>query len=273
MKPEIILQSSLLDILFENRNKDYGAYTLRKEYSSRLTQSMLITFSIILFLGIIKTLYIEQTPDFKNSILIEDVHIRSLVEAVKPAEVKPAIPVQNKKIAQADNATVIIVPDNLADKQMKTQAELDTKLIGLADLDGDDAFLAPPIIPGEGSGLKMVAAEPAEPVIATEMAPLIRAEEMPEFPGGKDAFMKFMMRNLKEPGNLEEGDKIVVKVKFIVDAEGAIKSVEVLQSGGALDAEVLRVVSKMPRWKPGKMGGMSVPVRFKMPIKFRLQKN
>ena len=269
MKPEIILQSSFLDILFEDRNKDYGAYTLRKGYSTRLTQSMLITFSIILLFFFVKEMLGgEQPVNLKNIILTEELHIRSLEEPVKPAEVKPATAIPNKKMAQADNATVVIVPDDKADKLMKTQAELETKLIGLANVDGDDATLAPPISPSEGSGLNVVASEPVKPVMASEMAPLMRAEEMPEFPGGKEAFMKFMMRNLKEPENLEDGEKIVVKVKFIVDAEGAIKSIEVIQSGGALDAEVLRVVNKMPRWKPGKQNGRFVPVYFQLPVTF-----
>ena len=268
MKPEIILQSSLLDILFEDRNKDYGAYTLRKGYSNRLSQSMLVTLSIILLVIFIKEMFIEeQRGNPQNSVFVKDVHIRSFLIPVKPAEVKPNIPLPNKKMAQVDNANILIVPDDKADKPIKRQDELDTKLIGLVDTDGEDPSLAPPVIPSDGPGINRVVA-PAKPVMPEEMEPLVKAEEMPEFPGGKDAFMRFMMRNLKDPGYMEDGEKIVVRVKFIVDTEGAIKAVEVLQSGGDLDAEVLRVVKKMTRWKPGKQNGKFVSVYFQFPVTF-----
>ncbi len=77
-----------------------------------------------------------------------------------------------------------------------------------------------------------------------------------------------MLRNLRKPDDLEEGEKIVVIIKFIVEADGSIVNTEVLKSGGRFDEEVLRVVKKMPKWKPGVQNGRFVSVYFNLPVTF-----
>lgn len=99
-------------------------------------------------------------------------------------------------------------------------------------------------------------------------APLDYAEYMPEFPGGKGAFLKFMHKHLRQPDDLEEGAKVVVRLKFLVDTDGTIKDFTVMQSGGILDGEVLRVVNKMPRWKPSKQNESSVLVGLPCRLRF-----
>jgi len=90
---------------------------------------------------------------------------------------------------------------------------------------------------------------------------------MPEYPGGMEAFKKFMLRHLRQP-DLNAGEKVVVKIQFVVKADGVINRLKVVQSGGVLDDEVLRVARKMPKWKPGVQNGQFVAVYFTLPVTF-----
>jgi TonB family protein len=98
-------------------------------------------------------------------------------------------------------------------------------------------------------------------------------EQMPEFPGGQSAMMDFLRKNLQYPN--EARDKNIsgkVIVKFVIDSEGNIKNAEVIRGIGAgCDEEALRVVRKMPRWKPGHQNGKAVNVFFHLPVSFVLK--
>src|SRR5687768_10310812 len=93
---------------------------------------------------------------------------------------------------------------------------------------------------------------------------------MPEFPGGQAAFLRFLSKNLRVPeGALEPGQKIKIIVRFVVGKEGELSNMEFLKtSGEVFEQEVLRVLRKMPKWKPGKQNGESVRVYFNLPIVF-----
>ena len=92
---------------------------------------------------------------------------------------------------------------------------------------------------------------------------------MPEFPGGMNAFLKFMQRNLRRPDELEAGQKIVVITRFVVQADGSISGIQILHHGTSdLDKEVMRVINKIPKWIPGVQRGKNVPVFFKLPVTF-----
>ena len=156
----------------------------------------------------------------------------------------------------------------MADKNLPEVSELDNKIISNIDKDGGEADSDEVVIPAiengkEGDGQNIE--QPVEPV--EPATPLIKAEVMPEFPGGMEAFKKFMLRNLRQP-DLSEGEKVVVRVQFVVDADGSIKNMNILQSGGGLDSEVIRVVGKMPKWKPGVQNGRFVAVYFTLPVTF-----
>ena len=98
-------------------------------------------------------------------------------------------------------------------------------------------------------------------------------EEMPEFPGGMGEAMKFLAKNIKYPVAAQQA-KIEgrVIVQFVVERDGSISDIHTVRSvSPELDAEAIRVVSLMPKWKPGKQRGKAVAVKYTMPIMFRLQ--
>ena len=96
---------------------------------------------------------------------------------------------------------------------------------------------------------------------------------MPEFPGGKEAMMKYLAQNIVYPATaVEDTVEGKVIVGFVVSTEGEITEVEVNKGVRSdLDAEAVRVVKAMPRWKSGKQNGKPVNVRFTLPIKFTLK--
>ena len=269
MKPENILQADLLDLIFLNRNKEYGAYALRKHYDSRLLKSFAFTFLLALSFSIgqyLKSNFFKDEKAAFDAPLVHDVEFIKPAEPEKQKEIKKEIQKSPKQLAEKIYVVPKIVKDELADKDVPEVKELDNKMISNIDKEGEDAVADEVSIPAEtfGDEAKGVVA-PIEPVEVE--VPLIKAEVMPEFPGGMEAFKKFMLKNLRQP-DLNEGEKVVVRVQFVVDKEGAINNVVVLQSGGRLDGEVIRVVNKMPKWKPGLQNGKLVPVYFSLPVTF-----
>lgn len=98
-------------------------------------------------------------------------------------------------------------------------------------------------------------------------------EFMPEFPGGDQALLKFLAKEVKYPVVAQEnGIEGRVFVSFVIDETGSITDIHVIRGvDPALDSEALRVIRNMPKWKPGKQGGKTVKVRYNVPISFELQ--
>ena len=98
-------------------------------------------------------------------------------------------------------------------------------------------------------------------------------EEMPEFPGGENAMLKYLSNNIKYPVDAREANITgIVYLSFIVDKEGEIKNIEILKGiGGGCEEEAMRVIKNMKKWKPGKQNGQSVNVQFKLPVSFTLR--
>jgi protein TonB len=105
---------------------------------------------------------------------------------------------------------------------------------------------------------------------STEQEPFVFAEQMPEFIGGDNALMAFLKKNIKYPAKaLKANIQGVVMINFVVHTDGSIRKAKVTKGiGGGCDEEALRVIKKMPKWKPGRQGGNNVPVYFDVPINF-----
>jgi periplasmic protein TonB len=269
-----LLHASLLDIVFDNRNKEYGAYALRKEYNQRLLVSLGIGTCVIFFVVLVNALNENQPSGRGNRLDKNEVTITSVVippdEKIKkpePPVAKPAPePVQPKAVepvAAVDFPVIAIVPDNEADKKLvATQAEMLNKQIATGDADGKEytGEVVPQITVVSSNG-------PDKEVIPANR-PII-PNSNPEFPGGQEALLKFLSRHLDTPGELESGEKKMVRARFKVDIDGSVSLVEIVQTGGSLfDKEVIRVCKKMPRWKPAIQNGEAVPTSYVLPVTF-----
>ncbi len=273
MNAENILQSDLLDIIFENRNKQYGAYPLRKEYNRRLYLAISIIFTLVISLS---ALYYWQqhTKNYARSIVREIFVPETDLKKIEMPPNEP--PPLQKKLPQAATITndpPRIVPDNeVTDTSTHAVADLDNKVISDVSTDG----------PATGSDNQTVSDRPAagtatvtSPEKVEAPAVLENAEIMPEYPGGITALLRFLGKNLQVPEDaLQPGQKVRVPLKFVVNRDGLLSDVAFLaQTDPVLRKEILRVMTKMPRWKPGSQQGVTVAVYYTIPVIFDMGEN
>ena len=271
MKSEMILQADVLDIIFDNRNKEYGAYELRSHYEQRLKKSILIVFFSICLIVVTSILVGHFFPATKKvfAFVSPDIQIMDIgkTEKVTP-EIKPKEKIQpEKRIAQINNSKPVITRAEIV-KPIATQQELAENMISNKTMDGDK-LMPGDVVPLNGKG----SAPETQDQPATEGTVVIdHPDFMPEFPGGMEALQRFLSRNLKMPGeDMEPGTKVPTLVRFVVDKDGTITWIEFEKSGGKdFDNDVARVIKKMPQWKPGKQNGKNVAVYFKLPVIFQV---
>ena len=265
MNSEKILKSDVLDILFEKRNKTYGAYTLRKFYNARLLKSMGIMLLIVTAFSAFT--FLPEVKDEEKMYVIQDPFFGQVPPPVKPPEVKPKIekPSVVKPVSTAKLLSKILFVNN----KDSTDLLVDLKDLSIGSstkivMDGGN-----PLIGGAGYGNNVTLnVKPAEPMV-DNITPLENAEIMPSYPGGTAALRKFLERNLGNPRNLESGELISVKIKVVVGYDGKLKNFELVQDGGnEFNNEVIRVLKKMPAWLPGKSKGQNVSVYYTIPVKF-----
>lgn len=264
MNAEKILQSNLLDILFENRNKQYGAYQLRKQYNVQLYKSLGFIFTLtisVLFFSTIKTGIIKSLP-FIDVEPPEKVRIIEIPKAPVVPKAPAPRPATSNAVTVPFTNNVIISKDSMSN--IPLPLNLDTVAIATSSHPGNGKKIVG-VEPGPGE-IKIAGAQVKS---VDKESPLLFAEVMPEFPGGKNALLKFLEKNLKSPADIDAGDFVSVKIRFIVGYDGVLKGFELVEDGGKLFSnEVIRVLKKMPQWIPGKSRGENVSVYYTIPVKF-----
>lgn len=265
------------EMVFEGRNKEYGAYRLRKNAGKRNLYSLITIFiaALAIWGGISLVKFVEsRTKSVAQTSVAE---ISALNQPKKKAEVKqqkkvkleqPEKVVERVKSSVKFTAPVIKKDDEVKpEDELKTQEELmNTKTaIGALDVKGnDDAG-------GEVLKLKEAVAQPEPKPEVEKVFDVV--EQMPSFPGGPSALMEWLSNNVKYPVVAQEnGVQGRVVVSFVVERDGSITDVKVVRGvDPSLDREASRVVRAMPRWIPGKQNGSAVRVKYNVPVAFRLQ--
>ena len=271
MKPDAILNADVLDIIFYNRNKAYGAYSLRKFYNNRLYKALGLTFSLSTVLIIFSFFNNEKvlpTTIISDPFVISPPPVKADPIPEKPKEKatpqKSATP-KVKEAAQIFINNVEITKGDIAPKIENLNDNVAISNENVVGKPGENLHVTPkiPDIPSGGAD-----AEVSKPII-DKNTPNIVAEVMPSYPGGMEALKKFLEKNLKNPQDIEEGQNIKVKIRFIVGYDGNLKGFETTQDGGsAFNNEVIRVLKKMPQWIPGKTKGQNVSVYYTIPVNF-----
>lgn len=269
-----ILSADLIDIVFDKRNKEYGAYVLRKKYSLRLLTALSAgiflagLFVLAVLAGTNKKRPAASVLPRNEGIVIRTVELpRMEIKAQEP-------PVKTEKIAAKKKTVPVatirfttpprIKKDKEVSQPMPEQPALEHAQIGTVTTEGK---------PSDGTvetAATQSGTAPEEPVMNAPVQPEFRSEEKaPLFPGGPEALKQFMARNLGSPGSLETGEKVLVQVRFVVNKDGGVSGFEIIKSGGAeYDREVVRVCRKMPRWIPASQNGIPVPVNYVLPVTF-----
>ena len=271
MKADAILNADILDIIFDNRNKNYGAYSLRKFYNNRLYKALGLTFSLATVLIIFSFFNNEKvlpTTIISDPFVISPPPVKADPIPEKPKEKatpqKSATP-KVKEAAQIFINNVEITKDDIAPKIENLNDNVAISNENVVGKPGENLHVTPkiPDIPSGGG-----VAEISKPII-DKITPNNFAEVMPEYPGGMSALKKFLEKYLKNPQDLQEGENVKVKIRFIVGYDGNLKGFETVQDGGtAFNNEVVRVLKKMPQWIPGKTHGENVSVYYTIPVNF-----
>jgi len=266
MLPDKIMQSDLLDILFENRNKMYGAYALRKSYNRTLASAITGTLFIALVFSIFQFIYHEKQTGFVTVVDIIPDPVFTKIDDPKPLpKVQPAQHVAATHASTIISSTPVIVSDDKK-TDMPTVEDALKNVIGSEKFTGAGGVdvIQAPVTANASPGSSAV-----QPEIIKVDEVLKTAAIMPQYPGGIEALKKFMLKNLRQPGDLQEGEKIIVMATFVVNKNGEIENVKIVNDGrDDLNKEVMRVINKMPLWKPGMQNGKTVAVYFNLPVTF-----
>lgn len=250
-----ILKADVLDILFDQRNKQYGAYTLRKHYHKRLSIALGSSLgAVFLFFFLLprnhSTVVIEKNND--------DVVIKSMEV---PKEMKKVLPLPPQKKSVLFKKK-IFVPPVLVNKDVFTPP---TDIRDLINSDISNKTIDGAINRGIFAIRQPIVTQ-VETKTVMEWKP---DQKEPEFPGGQEAWLNFLRKHLMVPEELESGEKKKVEIRFIVSAEGFVTGFEVIQSAGKnFDNEVIRVLKKMPKWKPAVQNGQAVARSYTQPVTF-----
>jgi periplasmic protein TonB len=272
MEANQILSANLLDILFDGRNKAYGAYELRRDYNKRLGLALALMFAIGSFI-MVTVLFADHKSRIYDPIIKVDDKI--LTSFTKPIEPPPPPPPPSPAEPPTMQVTRMTPPVIVEDNQVRAEEmppEIDVihdSRIGTYNQDGiiDLRIVAPPV---ETKSMSEIVT-PREVVFDFEKT-FTKVEIPAEFPGGQLEWKRYLQKNLQYPVDaIERGNESIVRVQFVVDTDGNISEVEALNDpGDGLAEEAVRIIKKGPKWKPAEQNGRKVKYRHIQAITFRL---
>lgn len=275
MEVNKILSADVLDIIFEGRNKDYGAYQLRKTYNKRMITSLAIVAAILLllFLGYFVSKLMEDKEETKT-VQVQDVQLEEIKQEEKkeePPPPPPPKPPEPPKVEMAKFTPPKIVKDEEVkeDEKPPEVEKLEETKIGTMNQEGqkDEGIVAPPV---EDAGKGVVEAPKKDDEDWDKTFTKVEIES--EYPGGAAAWQRYLNRNLRYPQEAIDNEvQGAVVVQFIVDKEGNVSDVEAISGPQELRAEAVRVIKKSGKWTPAVQNGRQVKSYKKQPIVFRLE--
>lgn len=273
------------DIVFEGKNKDFGAYTLRQASVKRHNRAMIavvVILAVVAALAFLVNTVIEKIAEARPSDLTEQEMVAMVSEEATEEEPEPEQQRIEEEKPQAlpeeilntvKSSEIKIVSDDQVTEEIKSQDDLknDDRAIGATDFD-------------KGTDDINVVKEHKDEVIVEEKKPepekkkeeiFTAVEQMPTFPGGEAALMSYLSSHIKYPAAAaENGISGRVVVQFVVTKDGSIGQVKVVKSVDPdLDKEAQRVVKTLPKFNPGRMNGQAVSVWYTLPVSFKLANN
>lgn len=274
-----LISNEWSDLLFENRNKEYGAYVLRHQTGTRNIISIiavLIIFALAMAFMVAKNAIDDYRA--KNVAHTQVTEFTTWNEKKPEIKVERAEPVRQEDIEKVVKelvssikftAPVIKKDDEVnPEDEMRTQEELMKSKVAIAAFDVfSDSETGEVLRAKEALITETVKPKEEETKIFTVV------EQMPSFPGGPSALMQYLSKNIKYPPFAEEnGIQGRVVCTFVVERDGSVTDIHIAKGvDSSLDKEAIRVVSAMPKWIPGRQNGQMVRVKYTLPVTFRLQ--
>jgi len=252
-----LLKNQWLEIVFEGRNKSYGAYDLRKSITKNTVRAFIIGTVIFVILVSIPTI-LRMIPDrTDDTTLDQKITAVKLPPKEKPKENLPPPPPPPPKVDQVKFVKPVVAKAEDVVEEIAVVKDLKDKNIGKETIKGDpDAELT---VEPVGTGVAAVVEED------NTVYNTAGIEVKPDFPGGMDKFNAFVAKNYQAPE--EEGLKGKVYVTFVVEKDGSLTDIKVLRDiGYGTGTEAIRVLKKCPKWTPGEQNGKKVRCTFSLPI-------
>ena len=265
----------VLDIIFADRNKAYGAYQLRRNYPKTVGRALITGLLLLGFLFVLPNIL-----DAVRDLAPKEKPIDVIAELGPPPDIDPnnpppPPPPPPPTPPPPTRTTVKFVPpvikkdDEVVDEKPPAVEELieEKADIGTEDKQGNDE--AAPTIDENPSELQII----EQPKVVEEKTyELFDIQKPPSFPGGDGELMKFLAKNIEYPTLAKENNSQgVVALTFVVGKDGSVTDVQVVKDiGGGCGKEAVRVVKSMPKWVAGEANGNPVKVRFTLPVRFRL---
>lgn len=272
------------DIIFAEKNKEFGAYQIRKKSDKRHNMAMLymlmglvVVFCLILGLNKYSAYRAEkaalelqeQREKMMSAQIAQEEEVEEQEEPEEQKFEQPEVTVPEEVLATVQVTQIAIVDADQVKNEvmdMDTQKE-DNTARGVVTQEGsDDADKFKAV-------QEQVVVKEPEPEVKKEEEIFVAVEQQAEFPGGQGALMKWLSQNVRYPETAQQNDvQGRVIVKFVVEKDGSIGTATILKGVDKdLDREALRVVKKMPKWQPGKNNGVAVRSYFNLPVVFKLQ--
>ncbi len=264
-----ILSADILDILFEDRNKEYGAYDLRKTYEKRIRLSLLLTIGMVVLVFGTSFLMSSISNANKSKLDVKDVVLQEYKQEEKKPEIPPPPPPKQEppKVEMTKFTPPKIVKDEEVKKEdipPEVEKLEDTKIAIVSQEGIKDMGIATAVV-DEGKQVIEVKKDDENKVFE-------KVEVEAAFPGGEGAWRKYLERNLNPNAPVDAGapeGQYTVWIQFIVDKEGVISDVKGLTKHGyGMENEAIKVINKGPKWKPALQNGRHVKAYRKQPITF-----
>ena len=265
MEPNKILSAKLIDLVFDDRNKEYGAYELRNTYSRRIKKSLLITFviSALAFGGAVLANSVKKVKSRYTVgpvVQLTEIKEKKPPEKLPEPEKKPEVEkVRTEKLTQ-----LVIKPDDEVTDPPPSIDDLDSAQIDTKTRAGKpDIFIAePPQLPGDANGI-------FEKPVTEDPGPFTSVEVDAKFIGNWKSFLERNLNAGVATDNNAPAGRYSVVVQFVVDVEGNVSDIKTLTTHGyGLEAEAVRALKKATKWEPAIQNGRKVKAYRKQVITF-----
>ncbi len=274
MEANKILNADLLDIIFDGKNKSYGAYDLRKSYASRLKKALAATFIALAVILIGSVLANKVANSSKEKIDVIDTQMAEIkkeeVVVVPPPPPPPVKPPPPPEINQVKFTPPKVVKDEEVKPEEKIEEIKDDAAISTKTVETENKVQIVQA-PVEDKGTVVAEA----PKIDYESTVFNKVEIEAEYPGGSAAWAKYLRNNLDANTPVDNGASegtYTVVVRFIVSKDGSISDVVAeTKHGYGMEAEAMKIIKKGPRWTPAQQNGRMVNAYRRQPITFVVQ--
>jgi len=271
MEANKILQADILDIIFDGKNKAYGAYELRRSYSKRLLRSLLIMGALLLLIAIGSVLAKVVTSDDDSNIDVVDTEMAEIKKdepEPPPPPPPPPVPPPPPEIKQVQFTPPKVVKDEEVKpdekiEEIEEEAAISTKTV---ESDNTAQIVQAPV---EDKGTQVVEVPKVED---DEGKVFNKVEVEAAFPGGEGAWRRYLEKNLDPNAPIDNGapqGTYQVIVKFIVSKDGSISDVQSeTKFGYGMEAEAIKIIKKGPKWTPALQNGRNVNAYRRQPVTF-----